>query len=102
VQLPLGQQGVFPVFGQLARDQAVFRFDQAIMAGGPFGLIGDALQAVVPQLIQSAPLLLHVRGRFQREGQRRRGEGSKDPLTDKGIDGLTWEILTIVPALVGG
>jgi hypothetical protein len=80
----------------------VLGFAQAVMAGGPFGFIGRPLQALLPQLVQGPPLLLQVGGRLQGEGQRRRFKGREDPLTDEGLDGLTREIWTIVPTIVGG
>jgi len=65
LQLPLGQQGVLPLFGELARHQAVLGLDQAVVASGPFRLIGGPLQALVPQLVEGLPLLRQVRGRLQ-------------------------------------
>jgi hypothetical protein len=97
----LGCELVFPLLGTLASDQAMFRFDQAIVAGGPFRLISRPLQALVPEPVKVPPLLLEARRRLQRQSQGSRFERGENPLTDDGIDGFTGEILAIISPLVG-
>jgi len=89
LQLAVGQQSAFPLFGELACHQAVLGLDQAVMAGSPFRLIGGSLQTLLPQLVEGLPFLLQVRGRLQREAQGRRFERGEDPLADEGIGSCT-------------
>src|SRR4029434_1381394 len=78
------------------------RLDQAGVAGGGFCLIGRPLQALLPQPVEVPTLLLTVGGSLQRQREGCGRECGKDPLTDKGIDGLSREILAIVPSIGGG
>jgi hypothetical protein len=98
----VGQPGVRPILGEWAGHQPVLGFDYAIVAGGPFGFIGGPLQALVPQRVQGLPLLRQVRGRLQREAQRRWCERGADPLTDDGVDGCPWEIWALGPSIIRG
>jgi len=79
----------------------VLGFDQAVVAGGPFRLLGRPLQAWLPQLVEFPTHLLEVRRGLQREGEGCGRERDENPLTDEGIDGLPGEILVIVPPIVG-
>jgi hypothetical protein len=101
LQVPVGHELVFPLHGELAGNQAMFGLDQAVVAGGPFGLIGRPLQALVPQSVEGPTLLLEACRRLQREGESCRVECGEDPLTDKGINGLTREIVALVSSIVG-
>src|SRR4029450_4599478 len=49
LQVPLRREGRLPLLGELAGDQAVLGFDQAVVAGGAFCLISRPLQALLPQ-----------------------------------------------------
>jgi hypothetical protein len=102
VQMPVGQELVFPLLGELAGYEAMFRLDQAVVADGPFRFIRRSLQALVPQPIEGLPFLLEPRRRLQRQREGGRFPGAEDPLTDEGIDRVPREIWAIVPAIVGG
>src|SRR5262245_3687964 len=74
LQVAVGHELGFPLLGKLSGHQAMFGLDQAVVAGGPFRLIGRPLQALLPQAVEVPPLLLEARRRLQREGERGRFE----------------------------
>jgi hypothetical protein len=97
LQLPLGRELVFPVFGKLSGDQAVLGLDRAIVMRRQLAFIGRSLQTLLSATVQCLPLLLKPRGSLQRQGEGRGFERGEDPLADESLNRLTREILAIVP-----
>src|SRR5262245_64274703 len=64
LQVPLRREGRLPLLGELAGDQAMLGFEQAVVAGGAFCLLIPPLQAVLAQPVAALPLLLTVGGRL--------------------------------------
>src|SRR5215217_3843688 len=71
------------------------------MAPGPFGLVGSALHAFLPEAIEFGALGLYVFGRFQREFQRRGLQSLKHLLGRESVQRRSREALARTAAVDG-
>lgn len=93
-QVAPGGQGVFPFVFELACDQAVFWFGEAVGAPSPIHLVLDAFQALLPDFPHGRPggrgLLHNLEVDLDRVGS----EDGQDLLGDEGIqaaaDDMAW------------